>query len=85
LDLLEASEFDVIITDVNLPELDGYELARRVRQLKAGPHVAVVAVTGRPIAEEEGVAREAGCDACLAKPFNIQALAEVVRTLKRNE
>ncbi|MDR5763084.1 MULTISPECIES: chemotaxis protein CheB [unclassified Caballeronia] len=79
LDLLAASEFELIITDVNLPELDGYELARRVRQLETGSSVAIVAVTGRPIGEEEGVAREAGCDACLAKPFNIHALAEVLR------
>jgi two-component system CheB/CheR fusion protein len=82
LDLLEASEFDLILTDVNLPELDGYEFARRVRQRGAKLSVAIVAVTGRAIAREESVARHAGCDACLAKPFNLHALADVVRRLK---
>jgi len=39
-------------------------------------------VTGRPVAQEETLARDAGCDACLAKPFNLQALADVIQRLR---
>ncbi|HEY2023659.1 chemotaxis protein CheB [Paraburkholderia sp.] len=78
----KASEFDLVITDVTLPDLDGYQLVAQLRQLHNWSHVPIVAVTGRPVAQEETRAREAGCDGCLGKPFNLQALAAVVQKLR---
>ncbi|MEZ2354246.1 CheR family methyltransferase [Caballeronia sp. RCC_10] len=78
----KASDFDFIITDVNLPDLDGYQVVAQLRQLQNCSGVPIVAVTGRPVAQEETRARDAGCDACLAKPFNLQALAEVIQRVR---
>jgi two-component system CheB/CheR fusion protein len=66
---------------VNLPDLDGYQVVAQLRQLQNCSGVPIVAVTGRPVAQEETLARDAGCDACLAKPFNLQALADVIQRL----
>ena len=78
----QASDFDVIVTDLNLPDMDGYQLVARLRQLETCSGVPIVAVSGRPVMHEEALAREAGCDACLSKPFNLQALADVVQKLR---
>ncbi|WP_236597694.1 CheR family methyltransferase [Paraburkholderia kirstenboschensis] len=78
----KTSDFDLIITDVNLPDLDGYQLVAQLRQLQNCSSVPIVAVTGRPVTQEETAARDAGCDACLAKPFNLQALADVVHRIR---
>jgi two-component system CheB/CheR fusion protein len=82
LQTVDKSHFDLIVTDVNLPDLDGYQLVGQLRQLPQCADVPIVAITGRPVALEEALARDAGCDACLAKPFNLQALAEIIRKLR---
>ncbi|MDR5763107.1 chemotaxis protein CheB [Caballeronia sp. LZ035] len=77
--IAEKAEIDLIITDVNLPDMDGYQLVGQLRKFPHCMDVPIVAVTGRPVAQEEARAREAGCDACLPKPFNLQALADAVQ------
>ncbi|WP_137924845.1 chemotaxis protein CheB [Cupriavidus sp. 2SB] len=76
--IANESVFDLVVTDVDLPDMDGYSLVRQLRRLPRCADIPMVAVTGRPVPQEEPLAREAGCDACLAKPFNLQALAEVI-------
>lgn len=75
----EVEVFDVVLTDVNLPDVDGYELVSRLRKTPTCASIPIIAVTGRPVAHEEGRARAAGCDACLSKPFNLQAVADVIQ------
>lgn len=70
--------FDLVVTDVSLPDFDGYWLVNNLRALPACAAVPIVAITGRPLAQEGARAREAGCDSCLAKPFSLESLAEVV-------
>jgi two-component system CheB/CheR fusion protein len=83
LSIAEAQQCDLVITDVNLPDIDGYHLVAWLRQLSGFSSIPIVAVTGRPVSHEEASAREAGCDACLPKPFNLQALADVVGRRRR--
>jgi len=72
---------DVVLCDIGLPEMDGYEVARTMRADPELSHVALVAVSGYAQPEDVETAREAGFDAHLAKPPSIdtleRALAEV--------
>jgi CheY-like chemotaxis protein len=70
---------DLIVMDLSLPVLDGWEATRR---LKADPRtrtVPVIALTGHALAGHSQGAKDAGCDGFLAKPCLPQALAEKVR------
>ncbi|MEZ2354595.1 PAS domain-containing protein [Caballeronia sp. RCC_10] len=79
----EQGQFDLVITDVNLPDIDGYHLVAQLRKLDSFPSVPIVAVTGRPVSQDDTLAVKAGFDACLSKPFSLQALAEAVRSRGR--
>jgi CheY-like chemotaxis protein len=79
LDRAFADRPDLIVMDLSLPVLDGWEATRR---LKADPRtrgVPVIALTGHALAGHSQGAKEAGCDGFLAKPCLPQALAEKVR------
>lgn len=84
LDRAFASVPDVIVMDLSLPEISGWEATR---QLKADPrthHVPVIALTGHALADHAREAKEAGCDAFLTKPCLPDALvAEIRRQMDR--
>jgi signal transduction histidine kinase/ActR/RegA family two-component response regulator len=65
---------DVVLCDIGLPEMDGYEVARTMRADPELRRVALVAVTGYAQPEDVEMAREAGFDSHLAKPPNLDAL-----------
>jgi CheY-like chemotaxis protein len=71
---------DIIITDLGLPGIDGYELCRRMRQDPTLSHVPLVAITGRYLAQPD-VARAQllGCSAVLIKPVTDEALVSELR------
>jgi CheY-like chemotaxis protein len=72
-------DFDVILMDVRMPEVDGLEATRRIRQLHgARGKVPVVALTAQVFADEVAACRAAGMDDHLAKPFSPVALLEVI-------
>jgi len=76
---LEVCRPRLILMDLQLPGVDGFELARR---LKADPRhrsIAIVALTAYAMRGDEGRARAAGCDGYVAKPIDVKTLAEVVR------
>jgi two-component system CheB/CheR fusion protein len=68
---------DVVLCDIGLPGVDGYEVARRIR---ADPSLSplLVAITGYALPEDQRKARAAGFDQHLAKPFQFRAVEEVV-------
>jgi len=70
---------DVVLCDVGLPGIDGYEAARRLRA--AGSTAVLVAFTGHASAEDVQLAREAGFHHHLAKPVNIDHLGEALATV----
>ena len=77
----EAERPDLILMDIQLPGLDGYEATR---QIKAKPElraIPIIAVTSYALSGDEGKAREAGCDEYVAKPFSPRALLAKVREL----
>jgi CheY-like chemotaxis protein len=72
----------VVVTDLNIPGIDGYELTRR---LKTDPRTAatpIVAITGyRPFTQDPSRASRAGCDAIIPKPCLPDDLEATIRTL----
>jgi PAS domain S-box-containing protein len=64
--------YDVILMDIQLPEIDGYEVTRRLRA--AGTRAAVIALTGRASRGEHAACLAAGCDDYMAKPFSLATL-----------
>ncbi len=68
----------VVLLDIGLPGLDGYEVARRMRREPWGKQVTLVAVTGWGQAEDRERSRDAGFDAHLLKPVDHDALVKLL-------
>ncbi|GEJ58892.1 hybrid sensor histidine kinase/response regulator [Anaeromyxobacter diazotrophicus] len=69
---------DVVLCDIGLPDLDGYEVARTLRREEALRSTRLVALTGYAQPEDRARAAEAGFDAHLAKPPRLEALAKLL-------
>jgi len=72
----ESEQIDLILLDINLPDIDGYEVARRLRasnkrELKTVP---IIAVTANALKGDAEKALNAGCDVYMSKPINIREL-----------
>lgn len=73
---------DAILTDLNIPGIDGYELTRRIKADTRTAGIPVLAVTGySPFAQDPSRADRAGCDAVLPKPCDPDDLAMTLRAL----
>ncbi len=72
---------DLILMDIQLPILDGYEATRRIKADPDLKHIPIVAVTSYALSGDELKARAAGCDGYVAKPFSPRKLLAVVREL----
>jgi len=70
---------DVIVTDVNMPEMDGIELVREIRKLSAFKHVPVLVLTTDNTDEKKEVGRAAGATGWLVKPFDSELILKVIR------
>jgi CheY-like chemotaxis protein len=66
--LQAAGPFDLVILDIMMPDMDGYELTRRLRRDQRFAALPVIALTARAGDEEQQASLEAGADAFLAKP-----------------
>ena len=71
----------LVITDITMPQMDGYELVSRIRQRPASRLLPVVFLTARNDTQERIRGYQAGCDVYLSKPFELQELGAVVRNL----
>jgi CheY-like chemotaxis protein len=76
---------DVIVMDLSLPVMDGWEATRRLKRDDATKHIPVIALTGHALAGHSQGAREAGCDDFLAKPCLPEALVERVQKFVRGK
>ena len=77
---LAASEHpDLILMDIQLPGLDGYEATRRIRAMAELKSTPIIAVTSYALSGDEAKCRAAGCDGYVAKPFSPRALLATIR------
>jgi two-component system, cell cycle response regulator DivK len=70
---------DLILMDIQLPGIDGYEATRRIKADPARRHVPIIAVTSYALSGDEAIARAAGCDGYITKPFSPRVLLAKIR------
>ncbi len=79
LEKFEAVPADLVITDMKMPRLDGYELIRRIRKIDT--RVPVIAMTGSYSATDLGRAKKAGASLTMKKPIRLRELRQKLKTL----
>ena len=79
----ELGVYDLLILDVMLPGLDGYQLARRVRAARLG--VPILMLTARSALEDRVTGLDAGADYYLTKPFHVRELLACINALLRRQ
>lgn len=74
--MAESEDVDLILLDINLPDIDGYEVAQRLRgsEKLALKTVPIIAVTANALKGDAEKALNAGCDVYMSKPINIREL-----------
>ena len=84
LDAVERRKPDLIVLDVMLPDLDGFEVARRLRQSEgAGARVPIIFLTARDTTSDKVQGLRLGSDDYVTKPFSIEELVERVKAVLR--
>jgi CheY-like chemotaxis protein len=78
LDLAEAHRPDVVLLDIQMAPLDGYQVLRRLRWRPDLSRVPVIAITANVMPRDIGRAKAAGFDECLTKPFDVRGLLSVL-------
>ncbi|MDB6045094.1 MAG: sensor hybrid histidine kinase [Gammaproteobacteria bacterium] len=76
-----GAHFDILVTDIGMPEEDGYSLVRKVRALQIGRHMLAIAVTGYASKGDVAAAIEAGFDVHVPKPVDFDTFVPMVRRL----
>ena len=74
-------QFDVIISDIGMPEMNGYQLAREMRQMPGYETVPMVAVTGYSMFDDKERSSNAGFNAHMTKPIDPRALLDLIEQL----
>jgi two-component system cell cycle response regulator DivK len=75
----QAERPDLILMDIQMPVVDGYEATRRIKADAALHAIPVVAVTSYALSGDEAKARAAGCDSYVTKPFSPRQLLGVIK------
>ena len=75
----ETKHPDLVLMDIQLPVLDGYESTRRIKALPRMAHTPVIAVSSFAIKGDEEKAQAAGCEAYVTKPYSPKQLVDLVR------
>ena len=70
---------DLILMDIQLPGIDGYEATRQIKAKPGLSHIPIIAVTSYALSGDEATALEAGCDAYFAKPYSPRELLAKIR------
>ena len=83
--LAQSEKPDLILMDIQLPVIDGYEATRRIRAIPDLAKVPIIAVTSYALSGDEAKTRAAGCDGYVAKPFSPRQLVAKIREFLPDE
>lgn len=81
LSMVDQHQPHLMVTDITMPQIDGYELVRQVRRRPEFRLLPVIFLTARTNTEERIRGYQLGCDAYLPKPFDLEELGAVIRNL----
>src|SRR5262245_28291395 len=84
LDCLDSYQPALLLTDIQMPGMDGLELARRLKASPAKHPMPIVAITAYAMSGDEERALQAGCDAYVSKPIDTRALPQTLRKIIEN-
>lgn len=79
--MVEEFRPDLLVTDIIMPQMNGYELVRRVRSAPRFRLLPVILLTARTKTQERILGYQSGCDLYLPKPFELEELAAAIRNL----
>ena len=82
LDAAQQTHFEVIVSDIGMPGMNGYELAEALRALPDYEHVPMIAVTGFSVYDDRGRALQSGFNAHMTKPINPMTLLDLIKSLR---
>jgi len=83
LTVLQNGQPDVILMDINMPDMDGYALTAQIRAMPAHARVPIVAVTANVMRGDREKSLEAGCDGYIQKPIDIDDLSRQIERFIR--
>ena len=76
---------DIVITDINLPDIDGYEVTTTLKKDKETAHIPIIAMTANVMKKDRQTVFEAGCDGYISKPIDVDELPiQIENFLKGN-
>jgi Signal transduction histidine kinase len=84
LKLLESNSFDLVISDVMMPEMDGYELCSQIKSNINTSHIPVLLLTAKCSVKDKIEGLEVGAEAYVEKPFSVEYLAAQIVSLLKN-
>ncbi len=73
-EILQSSHPDLILMDINLPEIDGYTLTARLKEIPDTQQIPIIALTANVMKGDRERTIEAGCDGYIQKPINVDTL-----------
>ena len=81
----EADFFDIILMDIQMPFMDGYEAAGAIREMYPDVHTPIIALSANAFEEDRKKSQDAGMDAHVAKPINVKILKKTMAMLLKNQ
>ena len=78
LEKLEIERVDLILMDINMPDMDGYTLTAKIKAIQKYSKIPIVAVTANVMRGDREKSLEAGCDGYIQKPIDIDTLAQQI-------
>jgi two-component system cell cycle response regulator DivK len=75
---LEAGNIDLILMDINMPDMDGYTLTAKIKAMEKFTKIPIVAVTANVMRGDREKSLEAGCDGYIQKPIDIDILGQQI-------
>lgn len=75
---LETEQVDLILMDINMPDMDGYTLTAKIKEVEKYSKIPIIAVTANVMRGDREKSLQAGCDGYIQKPIDIDTLAQQV-------
>ena len=84
LETLQDNKPDLILMDINMPDMDGYSLTAKIKSTPGLETIPIIALTANVMRGDREKSLEAGCDGYIQKPIDIDTLAEQIESFLRS-